>query len=360
MNSVDVVVVGAGIAGLAATYELQRRGVSVRLLEASDRLGGVIRTDRFDGWVIDGGPDSMLVQKPAAVGLCRELGLGDRLVSTLTPRTAYVLRNGHLHPIPEGSFLGFPVRASALANSSLFSIGGKLRMACEAVLPRSEDDEDESIAAFVRRRFGEEAVDYLAEPLLAGIHAGDVERLSIRALFPRLVDAERQSGSVIRAFRALRMKPSPQGAFVSLPGGVGELVDAVAAAITGGTVTMSARVTDVRHAGAFTLDTTGGAMHAKERMGGLLRYCTPGWRHFVRRSRTPQPRRWRLDTGVIRSITRCAEPALSCRGSSATRCWPRHGSPRSGRIARPRVMCCCAASSAVAATRIASINRIRS
>ena len=90
------------------------------------------------------------------------------------------------------------MRTSALANSSLFSIGGKLRMACEAVLPRSDDDEDESIAAFVRRRFGEEAVDYLAEPLLAGIHAGDVERLSIRALFPRLVDAERHSGSVIR------------------------------------------------------------------------------------------------------------------------------------------------------------------
>src|SRR5437016_7794454 len=152
--TVDVAIVGGGISGLAAAYELQRRGVSVRLFEASDRLGGVIRTDRFDGWVIDGGPDSMLVQKPAAVGLCRELGLGDRLASTLTPRTAYVLRDGHLHAIPEGSFLGFPVRVSALAASQLFSIGGKLRMACEAVLPRSEEDEDESIAAFVRRRFG--------------------------------------------------------------------------------------------------------------------------------------------------------------------------------------------------------------
>ena len=94
MNSaVDVIVVGGGISGLAAAYELRRHGVSVRVLEASDRPGGVIQTDRFDGWVIDGGPDSMLVQKPAAVGLCRELGIADRLVSTLTPRTAYVLRN---------------------------------------------------------------------------------------------------------------------------------------------------------------------------------------------------------------------------------------------------------------------------
>src|SRR5882672_8129284 len=164
MDIIDVAVVGGGISGLAAAYELQRLGVSVRVLEASDRPGGVIRTDRFDGWVIDGGPDSMLVQKPAAVALCRELGIADRLVSTLTPRTAYVLRNGQLHPIVEGSFLGFPVRVGGLARASLFSMGGKLRMASEALIPRADSEDDESIAAFVRRRFGEEAVDYLAEP----------------------------------------------------------------------------------------------------------------------------------------------------------------------------------------------------
>src|SRR5688572_20873979 len=99
----DVAVVGGGIAGMAAAYELQRRGLQVRLLESGPRLGGVIVTERGDGWVIDGGPDSLLVQKPAAVALCRELGLGDRLVSTLVPRTAYVLRDGTLHPIAEGS-----------------------------------------------------------------------------------------------------------------------------------------------------------------------------------------------------------------------------------------------------------------
>ncbi len=284
MNSaVDVVVVGGGISGLAAAYELQRRSISVRVLDASDRPGGVIRTDRFDGWIIDGGPDSMLVQKPAAVGLCRELGIADRLVSTLTPRTAYVLRNGRLHPIAEGSFLGFPVRAGGLARSSLFSMGGKLRMACEALLPRRDSDEDESIASFVRRRFGDEAVDYLAEPLLAGIHAGDVDRLSIRALFPRLVDAERQSGSVIRAFRALRMTPSPHGAFVSLPGGVSELVDSLAAAIAPATIALSTRVTGIRHAGTFVVDTAAGPVRARAVIlavpayaaGGLLRGVHP-------------------------------------------------------------------------------------
>jgi oxygen-dependent protoporphyrinogen oxidase len=170
----------------------------------------VITTDRFDGWTVDGGPDSMLVQKPAAVALCRELGIADRLITTLTPRTAYVLRAGRLHPLVEGSFLGFPLRVGALARSSLFSPAGKVRLACEVVIPRRESDDDESIGDFVRRRFGQEAADYLAEPLLAGIHAGDVDRLSTRALFPRLLQAEREHGSVIRAFRALQTKPSPQ------------------------------------------------------------------------------------------------------------------------------------------------------
>src|SRR5215204_1983466 len=225
MPTVDVAIVGGGIAGLAAAYELRLRGLSVVVLEAGSRAGGVITTERSNGWVIDGGPDSMLVQKPAAVALCRELGLGDRLISTLTPRTAYVLRDGRLHPLAEGSFLGFPLKFSALAKSSLFTLGGKVRLAGELFVPRG-GGEDESIASFVRRRFGVEAADYLAEPLLAGIHAGDAERLSMRALFPRLLDAERQSGSVLRSVRALRVTPSARGAFVSLPGGTGELVDA--------------------------------------------------------------------------------------------------------------------------------------
>lgn len=262
MATVDVAIVGGGIAGLAAAYELRLHGLSVVVLEAGSRAGGVIATERTDGWVIDGGPDSMLVQKPAAVALCRELGLGDRLISTLTPRTAYVLRDGRLHPLAEGSFLGFPLRFSALARSSLFSLGGKLRLAGELFVPGNRGDEDESIGAFVRRRFGEEAVDYLAEPLLAGIHAGDVDRLSMRALFPRLLEAERQSGSVLRAFRALHATPSPQGAFVSLPGGTGELVDALLATMPG-IVRTEARVTALQRAGALILETAIGRLDAR-------------------------------------------------------------------------------------------------
>jgi oxygen-dependent protoporphyrinogen oxidase len=270
---VDVAIVGAGISGLSAAYELQRRGVAVRLLEASHRPGGVIATDRFDGWVVDRGPDSLLVQKPGAVALCRELGLGDRLISTLTPRTAYVVRDGRLHPIVEGSFLGFPLSATALARASLFTLAGRLRMACEVFIPRRTSEGDESIAAFVRRRFGAEAADYLADPLLAGIHAGDAERLSVRALFPRLADAEQRSGSVLRAFRALHMKATPQGAFVSLPGGIQELVDTLAASLVPGTLQLSTRVTDLRRGGGFVLETSAGPLSAKSVILALPAYA---------------------------------------------------------------------------------------
>ena len=271
---VDVAIVGAGIAGLATAFDLQARGLTVRILEASARSGGVIATERFDGWIIDGGPDSLLVQKPAAVTLCRELGIADRLIPTLTPRTAYVLRDGQLHAISEGSFLGFPITVGALVRSRLFSLAGKARMAGEIVTPRRTVDEDESIGAFVGRRFGREAVDYLADPLLAGIHAGDVDRLSIRALFPRLVDAERRSGSVIRALRALHVRPSPQGAFVSLPGGTGELVDTLSGALAPGTVVTNARVTSLSRPSTYSIETTAGQVQARSVVLAAPAYVT--------------------------------------------------------------------------------------
>lgn len=261
-HTVDVAIVGGGIAGLAAAWELQQRGVAACVLEGSARAGGVIQTDRVDGWTIDAGPDALLVQKPAAVSLCRELGIADRLHPTLTPRTAYVLRDGRLHPLLEGSALGFPIKLRPLATSSLFTPAGKLRMALEVAVPRRSTG-DESIASFVRRRFGEEAVDYLAEPLLAGIHAGDVERLSTKALFPRLLDVERTHGSVIRGFRALHVTPSSQGAFVSLPGGLAELVESLAAALVPGTIRLAARALELRSANGFTIEIADGTVQAR-------------------------------------------------------------------------------------------------
>ena len=272
---VDVAVIGGGIAGLAAAYELQLRGLGVRLLEASPRLGGVVRTERIDDWVIDAGPDALLTQKPAAVELCRELGLGDRLISTKLPRTAYVLRDGRLRPLVEGSFLGFPIGVGALARSSLFTWRGKLRMACEVAVPRAHGG-DESIASFTRRRFGKEALDYLAEPLLAGIHAGDAERLSMQALFPRLVDAERRAGSVLRSLGALHVTPSPRGAFVSLPGGLGELVDTLSLALRPGAVRLSAPVTELRRAGVFTVESQDAPVRARAVILSVPAYAAAG------------------------------------------------------------------------------------
>ena len=226
-----VVIVGGGIAGLATAFELHARRVPFVVLEGASRLGGVILTERVQGFAIDAGPDSLLVQKPAAIELCRELGLGDRLMPTSPPRTAFILRGGVLHPLPEASVLGIPTRMLPLATTRLFTARGKLRMAMDLVIPASRqqsDRQDESIASFMRRRFGDEVVRYLAEPLFAGIHSGDVERLSMRALFPRLLEAEQRHGSLIRAFRATRSRSATHGAFRSLPGGIEEMVTRLA------------------------------------------------------------------------------------------------------------------------------------
>src|SRR4051812_4482479 len=201
-GAVDVVIVGGGIAGLAAAYELSKQGASFVLFEGASRVGGVIFSEQVDGFVVDGGPDALLIQKPEAIALCREIGLGDRLVSTKTPRIAYIQRGGRLHALPAASVLGIPTRVGPFVRTTLFSWAGKLRMGAELFVPPRRDDADESIGAFITRRFGQEAATYLAEPLLAGIHAGDVDRLSVRALFPRLLAAEQQHGSLLRAFRA--------------------------------------------------------------------------------------------------------------------------------------------------------------
>jgi protoporphyrinogen/coproporphyrinogen III oxidase len=200
----DAVVIGGGIAGLSTAYELSRRGISFVVLEQAGRAGGVIFSEDVSGFTIDGGPDSLLIQKPQAIALCEELGLGGRLVTTRLPRIAYIQRSGRLYPLPAASVLGIPTRVRPFIETGLFTWAGKMRMGAEILIGRRKDDSDESIGSFMTRRFGREATTYLAEPLLAGIHAGDVDRLSIKALFPRLVDAEKKYGSLLRAFRPKR------------------------------------------------------------------------------------------------------------------------------------------------------------
>jgi oxygen-dependent protoporphyrinogen oxidase len=215
-----VVVVGGGVSGLAAAHRLVTRAaqsqssqpsqsrLEVLLLEASPRLGGTVRTHRRDGFLLEGGPDSFISEKPEAVALAREIGLEKNLVGTNEAhRRAFIVRQGRLRAVPEGFQLLAPSRLLPFATSGIVSWRGKARIALEMFVPRRPDDgEDESLAQFVRRRFGREALERIAQPLVGGIYTADPEQLSLRATMPRFIEMERASGSVTRALLKARRR----------------------------------------------------------------------------------------------------------------------------------------------------------
>jgi len=259
---VKLVVVGGGISGLAAAHRAlevaRERDVPLDLtvLEARDRLGGTIQTERVDGFVVEAGPDSFLSEKPWALALCRRLGVEDQLIRTDDRfRKVYVWRAGRLHALPDGFQLLAPTRLAPFAASPLFSWPGKLRMAMDLILPRGSAGEDESLGAFVRRRLGREALERVAQPLVAGIYTADPDDLSLAATMPRFLEVERRERSVILGLmRAAKRAPQPgtSGArwslFVTFGEGMGRMVDTLAARLPDSAVQLRTRVAGLERA----------------------------------------------------------------------------------------------------------------
>ena len=249
-----VAVVGGGVAGLAAAHRLVERGCEVVLLEATSRLGGTIATEHAGGFVVEGGPDAFITEKPWGLALCERLGVAGDLVGTrVGDRRTYVASRGRIHPLPEGFLLLAPTDLGALVASPLFSWTGKLRMALDLVLPRRRAETDESLAAFVRRRLGREALERAADPLVGGIYTADPERLSLAATMPRFHEIERRHRSVILGLRAAARAAPAAGAryglFVTHRDGMGALVEAIARRLPEGAVRRGTPVTGLAREG---------------------------------------------------------------------------------------------------------------
>ena len=289
MKRARVVIIGGGISGIVAAYQLLRASgaaggnLQITLLEASERLGGKILTERFDGLTIEGGPDSFLSSKPAALRLCEELGLANEVIGTTeSGGGTYILRNGRLEPLPEGITMLVPTRLRPLLRSRLLSPLGKLRMGLDLFIRPRRSSADESVGHFVRRRLGREAFEQMAQPLLSGIYAGDAEQLSLLATFPRLRETELRYGSLTRGMLAQRRQAKtaqPAGprrtAFISLNHGVGELIDALVAALPGVALrpATTAIAVERRPDGVYLVSTSNGERFEAD---GLI-FATPAY-----------------------------------------------------------------------------------
>ena len=233
-----IVIIGGGISGLAAAHRVKElnQAAEVTVLEASERLGGTIQTEHRDGFLLERGPDSFISEKPHAIALAKRLGLESQLIQTNEEyRRSFIVRDGRLRAVPEGFQLMAPSRMWPFITSDIFSIPGKVRMAADLFLPRKSTNgsTDESLASFVRRRLGKEALARMAQPMVGGIYTADPETLSLRATLPRFLDMEQKHRSLILAMlrQGREQKAGTSGAryslFVSFERGMQVLVDAV-------------------------------------------------------------------------------------------------------------------------------------
>ncbi len=256
---VRIAVLGGGITGLAAAHRMlelsaqHRVPVALALCEAGPRLGGIVATEHRDGYLIEAGPDAFLTEKPWALDLCTRLHLA--LVGTRPAhRRTFVVRGGRLHPLPDGFVLLAPTRARPLLRSGLFSWRGKARMALDLLLPPRREDGDESLARFVTRRLGREALDRAAQPMVAGIYTADPEALSLAATMPRFLEMERRHGSVIRGLRRAASgaadRSGPRWSLFAAPArGMEALAEALASRLPARAVRLRTRVAALGRAG---------------------------------------------------------------------------------------------------------------
>jgi protoporphyrinogen/coproporphyrinogen III oxidase len=266
-----VVVVGGGITGLSAAYALGRVGIPTTLVEATDRLGGKVRTECIDGFLVESGPDSFITYRPAALELARELGLGDAIIGPTQPRTVWIWSRGRFVQLPEGMGLVLPTRLGPFISTAMFSPLEKLRIGLDLVLPRGGLDRDVSVGAFLRRRLGGALVDRLAGPLLGGVYGTPIDELSLDAVVPQLREAERDHRSLLLASlaqgRARKQSgESSRSPFVSLAGGMGQLTGALVEAIA-----RSSGVKIRMRSTVVALEGRGGGFDVRLANGELLR-----------------------------------------------------------------------------------------
>jgi len=248
-----VVIVGGGISGLATAYYLSRAGCACTLIDPAPRLGGVISTASVDGCLVEKGPDSFLAQKPWALQLIRELGLEQEVIGSQDHlRKTYIVRRGRLVPMPDGLYLMVPTAIRPMLTARLVGLATKCRMGLDLLRRPGRLAPDRSAADLVRDHYGQEAVEYLAEPLLAGIYGGEASQLSANSVLPRLVEFERRYGSLTRGVLASRPPPgdgTPSPLFLTLKRGMQQLTDALAQAITGSADVIRAEAEQVLPAG---------------------------------------------------------------------------------------------------------------
>ncbi|MFF2481550.1 protoporphyrinogen oxidase [Paenibacillus sp. NPDC058071] len=248
-----IVIIGGGLSGLSSAFYLQReaerqgRAIQLTIVDGAPALGGKINTLQRDGFVIERGPDSFLTRKLPILELAKELGIEDELTAqNKSGKQAYILKGGQLHPMPKGLVLGIPTDLDAFLASGLVSEEGKRRALEDLELPSDAPEGDESLGGFLSRRLGSEIMKDISEPLLAGIYAGDLNKLSIQATFPQFADAEREHGSLIRGTQIQQREKAKQpqselladmpqdireSVFLSFKGGLSTLVRALDSAL---------------------------------------------------------------------------------------------------------------------------------